>query len=698
MYIGLLSYSIAAAFFLILLGILLTDRRQEKASKKYLLLATSISTLWAASAVFQSGRVELLLIYQILEVLRNLFWQQFLLLVLGRAVSADSEPPVIRYTKIFLYIVALLMVLLTIDRHLTQIIPVLTNKIDPLLIGYLAQAVAVLVLLEQMLRNTRQDMMWAVKFFCLGLGGIYAYDFYLYSEAMLFQRLDIMLWQSRGLINALMVPVIGIAISRHPDWSSGIFVSRRVVFHTTALLGGGVYLLIIGIGGYYVRNHGGTWGVIAQTLFMFGAIILLALLLFSETLRAKLRVLINKHFFHYKYDYRDEWLRFIYVLSSFDETIPLPTRSIQAIAQIIESPGGMLWMKRENNIFLPVARWKMPAVYDSENANTGFIKFMGEHDWVINLDEFEWNPGVYRSRGLFSLPEWLRGLQSAWLVLPLTLHGKMLGFVILSHAKNRRHNFNWEDLDLLKIACRQAASYLAQHEAAQALSEARRFDDFNRLSTYMVHDLKNMIAQLSLIVSNATKHKNNPLFMDDVISTIENSVGKMSRLLSNLKDDVRGNEDKENIEICELVKREVDNRKRAGNTPNIELICIEKNIITYANHDRLASVISHIIQNAQDATPVSGDISIKLHKHINHAIIEIKDTGCGMDEEFISNRLFRPFETTKGKSGMGIGVFEAREFLQRLGGDIEVESEVGKGALFRLHLPLLREAKSTNLM
>ena len=692
MYIGLLSYSIAAVFFLVLLGILLTDRRQDKPSRKHLLLASSVSILWAASAVFQSGNVEVLLAYQVLEVLRNLFWQQFLLHVLGKSVADNNGSSVIRYIKIVLVTLSSLMILLIVDRHLVHIIPGFSrNYIDPLLIGYLAQAVAVLVLLEQILRNTRKDMIWAVKFFCLGLGGIYAYDFYLYSEAMLFQHMDVLLWQSRGLINALMVPVIGVAISRHPEWSSGIFVSRYVVFHTTTLLGGGIYLLVIGLGGYYVRNYGGGWGVIAQTLFMFGAISILVLLLFSETLRAKLRVLINKHFFHYKYDYHDEWLRFIYVLSSFDESIPLPTRSIQAIAQIIESPGGMLWMKRDNDRYLPVARWNMPAVYDSESADSDFIKFMEEQGWIINLDEFEWNPGVYRSRGIFSLPDWLRNMQNAWLVMPLILQGQMLGFVILAHAKNTRNNFNWEDMDLLKIACRQAASYLAQQEAAQALSEARRFDDFNRLSTYMVHDLKNMIAQLSLIVSNAAKHKNNPLFVDDVISTVENSVNKMNRLLANLKDDVRGKEDKEDIELCDLIKREVENRRRAGNTPNIELNCLDEKLVSNANHDRLASVISHIIQNAQDATPVSGNISIRLYKQINHAIIEIEDTGSGMDENFIRTRLFRPFETTKGKSGMGIGVFEAREFLQRLGGDIEVESEVGKGTLFRLHLPLLRE-------
>ena len=145
MYIGLLSYSIAAVFFLVLFGILLTDRRQGKPSRKYLLLATSVTFLWAASAVFQTGQTELLLAYQILEVLRNLFWQQFLLLVLGRAVAANELPPVIRYTKILLYLVSLLMILLILDRHLTQVFPILSRSVDPLIVGYLAQAVTVLV-------------------------------------------------------------------------------------------------------------------------------------------------------------------------------------------------------------------------------------------------------------------------------------------------------------------------------------------------------------------------------------------------------------------------------------------------------------------------------------------------------------------------------------------------------------------------
>ena len=75
---------------------------------------------------------------------------------------------------------------------------------------------------------------------------------------------------------------------------------------------------------------------------------------------------------------------------------------------------------------------------------------------------------------------------------------------------------------------------------------------------------------------------------------------------------------------------------------------------------------------------------------INNGQVVVKfiDTGCGMDEDFIRNNLFRPFKSTKGKKGMGIGVYEAREIINALGGSIEVESKVDTGTCFTVTLPL----------
>jgi signal transduction histidine kinase len=69
------------------------------------------------------------------------------------------------------------------------------------------------------------------------------------------------------------------------------------------------------------------------------------------------------------------------------------------------------------------------------------------------------------------------------------------------------------------------------------------------------------------------------------------------------------------------------------------------------------------------------------------AVVEIEDTGIGMDEEFIRHCLFRPFESTKGLTGMGIGAYESKFYIEALGGGLQVQSVPGKGTIFRLELP-----------
>src|SRR5690606_36076769 len=211
--------------------------------------------------------------------------------------------------------------------------------------------------------------------------------FYLYADALLFQRVDVSLWQARGFVNALVVPLIAVAIARDARWSLEIFVSRRIVFHSASLLGAWIYLFAMVAGGYYVRSFGGSWGGVAQVIFLFGAILVLAVLLFSGQLRASLRVLISKHFFHYKYDYRDEWLRFIGTLSSGEPDARLRERVVRAVAEIIESPAGVLWMRRDTGRFEPVASWQMDLPENaSEEISGALATFLERQEWVINLD------------------------------------------------------------------------------------------------------------------------------------------------------------------------------------------------------------------------------------------------------------------------------------------------------------------------
>jgi putative PEP-CTERM system histidine kinase len=685
MNVGVISYLSAAGIFLVLLAIMLVGRTNGS-FKRLLALASAASALWAASAAYQAAYGTPLIVPQLLELLRDFAWLTFLLHMLhAKTTEKGTMSTWLTLARHGLYAVTTVTMLFALYHHFSVTGLSLLAGFDFQLAGHLTLAIAGLVLLEHILRNTPADLVRAIKYLCFGIGGMFVYDFYLYSDALLFQRIDPALWEARGFINASVVPVIGIALARNPQWSPGLLVSRRIVFHTSALLGSGVYLLAMGVGGYYVRDYGGTWGIVAQTIFLFGAGLLLLILLFSGPLRARLRVFINKHFFHYKYDYREEWLRFIRTLSSNETDIPLPERAIRAIAQMIDSPGGVLWMRREDGHYEPVAKWNMePPLSATELAGSSLIRFLEIQKWVINLDEYRRDPGLYQSLGDLTMPSWLRTLPDAWLIAPLILQEKLHGFVVLARSPAVRRHFNWEDCDLLKTTGTQAASHLVQHAASQALAEARQFEAFNRLSTYVVHDLKNLISQLSLVVSNSSRHRNNPLFMENVISTVENSVSKMNRLLVRMRDGAQA-ESKRMINLDKLLEEVVHDAQAAKPAPVLE--CDARNMAVTADRDRLASVMGHVIRNAQDATSDDGRVTVRLRKVNGHAVVEVEDNGCGMDEAFIRARLFRPFQTTKGDSGMGIGVHEAREFVRSLGGDIQVESKPGKGTIFRIQLP-----------
>lgn len=686
-----LGYATAGACFLFL-SLLATTSRHSLRLKFTFVAASLVSALWAGAAAHQAVFDSPAILVQLLEPLRDLAWFGFLFTVLGIACQPSAQIS-LRLRKAFGWIVAFTAGLLFIAayRHAVPASVAITDV--NLYAGHVLMSVGVLVLLEQLCRNSLPELRRGVKYLCLGMGSMYAYDFILYSDAMLFHQITPLLWDARGFIHAIVAPVIGIAIMRKLEWPASPalqynLISRRLVFHTTALLSTGLYLLIMGTGSYYVRIYAGDWGIVAQVAFLFASGLLLAILLFSGQLRAWLRVNISKHFLDYKYDYREEWLRFMRSLFAGQPDSQLRERVIQAIAQIVKSPGGILWWRQDNGQFDSVARWNMDGPAPKVGpADSALLQILEQHEWVINLDERKINPKLRSILQGVKLPEWLRNMTSAWLVVPLILHDQLAGFVILarSHIEPLKRHFNWEDCDLLKTAGRQAASHLAQLEAAQALSEARQFETFNRLSAYVVHDLKNLVGQLSLVVSNSAKHKHNPLFMDDVISTVDNSVARMNRLLAQLRHDEARTDQTNYVDIAQLLNEIVHNDRSGLRPPALELQ--QDRIFVTANRDRLAAVIGHVIQNARDATPANGCISVRMRTEAKFALVEVEDTGCGMDEIFIRESLFRPFKTTKGSNGMGIGTYETREFVRSLGGDVDVVSRPGQGSIFRLFLP-----------
>lgn len=670
--IGTVSYVTAVVAFLFLSVLLVTSWRGRL--QGMLLAAAGLGTaVWAAMLAYIATRPDAAVLpAELLEGLRNALWFAFLLVLLGYSRKAVG-PVRLAAVGIAAFCAAVLASTLYSGG-------ISATRPDWFGIIGLVQALIGMVLVEQLFRNVRSEQRWGIKFLCLGLGGMFAYDFYLYSDTLLFRQVNQEIWAARGVINALVVPLLAIATARNPNWSLDVSVSRRIVFHSTAMLGAAVYLLLMAAVGYYIRHFGGTWGAVLQVVFLFGAVLLLFTILFSGTLRARLKVFLSKNFFSYRYDYREEWLRFTRTLSEGEPGIQVRERSIQAIAELVDSPGGLLWLAPDSEAFEQIAHWNMTPVQRFERPESPLCQFLQKRGWVIDLVEYKSLPESYDG---LEISGWLSSIPNAWLVVPLMLHNQLLGFVVLARSKGRI-NLNWEVNDILKTAGRQAANYLAQLEAAKALLVARQFESFNRMSAFVVHDLRNLVAQLSLMLSNVDKHKHNPEFQEDMIGTVAHSIEKMQRLLVQL----RGTHSLDPplpVALDVLLQQAVAARSGFKPAPRLELSNGTASVV--GHHERLERIIGHLIQNAIEATPPEGSVVVGLSRENGSAVITIADTGHGMSEQFVHSRLFQPFESTKA-TGMGIGAYEARQYVQELGGRIEVESEESRGTIFRVILPL----------
>ena len=669
--IATLGYGLAALGFLAFAGLLVTAWRGRPYGR-LLSLAAFVSCLWSALAAAAAyGSFPTAWLFWA-EVGRYGAWAATLIELLRQGSQGARSTPTLAWVG-WLFALALAAVLVP---PLAMLGGVEVGSGSTAL-GFMMMAVLGMLMVEQLYRNKSAQERWAIKFLCLGMGGQFVFDFYLYSDFALFRRISPDIWGARGYVLALLVPVMALSVKRSASWVTGLALSRTIAFHSAALFGSAIYLLAMGFAGYFMRFMGGEWGTVVQLTFLFGAAILLLTILFSGTFRSWLRVFISKHFYRYTYDYREEWMRFTRSLAQHGPG--LGERVIQALAGLVESTGGALWLKDSHGVLEARVGWHMDASGVREPIDSPFARLLATKEWVFDLAEYERNPELY---GDLEIPAWLHRLPRAWLVVPLIVQSELLGFVVLLQPRSPMR-LNWEVIDVLRIAGRQAAGVLAQEEAITNLMLARQFESFNRMSTFIVHDLKNLVAQLSLLSANAQKHKDNPEFQADMIETVGFSVQKMKLLLQRLGRTDHGAHTAP-LAVEQVVRQAMAIKEAFEPHPQLRVEAPGLHVV--ADPERLERVLGHLIQNAIEATPRDGQVSVTLRRADDAAVVEIRDTGEGMSEEFIRERLFRPFETTKS-AGMGIGAFESREYIQELGGTLVVTSEPGAGSTFTVTLP-----------
>jgi putative PEP-CTERM system histidine kinase len=473
------------------------------------------------------------------------------------------------------------------------------------------------------------------------------------------------------------------ALRQRPQWSLNTFVSPEARSYAPRFLATGSILLVTLFMLPVFRSLEPLVARQSALALVLGMGTPLVILLFSERLNARLKVFVSKHFVPFRYDYREEWLRLIDTLVSKGSDLPLPERVIKALAEIVGSPAGMLWTRvDENRQLTALAGWNVPSLPETRIAlDDPLVLFMLERQWIIDAAELSRRPELYSG---LKRPSWLDAFPDGLLIVPLISNATLSGLIML-HQPGSSFRLSFEEIDLLRTSGRQVAAFLAQYEADQKLAESRQFEAFNRLTAFVMHDLKNLIAQQSLMLSNAAKHKGNPAFIEDAMATIDNSVLRMNKLLQQLQSgETTGT--RQRVRAAAAVADAVERCQGREPVPRLEDAATDLQV--WIDRERFAAVLVHLIRNAQEATTRDGSVSVAVAGAGGGVEITIRDDGCGMDPDFIRTRLFRPFDTTKGSKGMGIGVYQARTLVMDAGGSLRVDSEPGVGTCFTVWLPV----------
>ena len=668
--IGFWSHALAAAFFAALTLSRLGDAARHPA-QRLVTGALAMTACWAWLAAVAPG--DPILGYA--ESARNLLWISLLY-----SLSAASEERE-HGLKLVYGAVAGVIGLQLIGATLELISPN-GALAQTALVLRITTAAGALVLVHNVYGQAAPASRSQIRLAALGLALMWIYDLNLYTIAYLGSTTAGRLMEWRGLAVALTAPMFALATRGESGWR--IRLSRAATFQSLSLLAICAYFALMAIVATALRGSGVDWSaalmITVLSVMTVGAMALLP----SARARGWLKVKLAKHLFEHRYDYRTEWLRFTETIGrEGPDSPPLGERIVKAFADVVDAPGGLLLVGDGRGALAIHANWNWTD--DAPSAHllgeaTGLWNEIEENGRIIEFEALRQGWASTRDKSLH-VAQWMIDEPSLWAGVPLIHQQRLVGFVILAAPEYRRA-LDWEDFDLLRTAGNQAASSLAEAMGQEALANAQRFEEFNRRFAFILHDIKNLVSQLSLLARNAERHADNPEFRADMVATLQSSVGKMNDLLARLAPQSLARVQRIEAQPLRPVLADAIASKRRDR--DVQLLG-DAGLCAAIDGAALEQVIGHLLQNALDAS--SGTpVTVRVAGDQETVAISITDKGVGMDGDFIRNRLFQPFASTK-PGGFGIGAFEARSLVTAMGGQLSVDSRPGNGTTFTITLP-----------
>jgi len=653
--------------------------RRDRSDRGATLVALSITCLWCL-AVASLGADRALSYFA--ETARDLAWTVVLFRLFandGRDASLRLVRPVIG-SLVFVQLLQVFVVFVAmgglLDRESASL------ALQTLALLHLLSAAGALVLLHNLYAGaadmSRRLLAWSAG----SLGLFWGFELNFHTVAYLGGAALNEVNGLRGLVMAGMACGIAIGFSRS-ERGLTFRPSRAVTFQLLSLvLIGGYLAAMVLLSGWAADRFSGDLGRITQVGFLLAAAVFTVLWLPSPRFRDWARVMATKHLFKHRYDYRSEWIRFTHTIGRpAGEEGSLSERAIQSLADITDSPCGLLLVPDEDDALTLAARWRWPQIeVPAPAVPLELARLLEREGLILDLDKSR--QGISHRGEAAMVPAWLRDEHHGWAAVPLIHHHRLVGVIVLGRPPVHR-GLDWEDFDLLGVAGKQVASYLAEQAGQEALEEARRFDEFNRRMAFVMHDIKNLSSQMALLLANAEKHSENPEFRKDMLITVRNSSDKLNALLARLGRYGGGDSGRrERVDLADL------GRSLAARFTHTHPVSFSGcgRCPVLADRECLEQALVHLVQNAIDASPARSPVEIQVTNHGLRGAIVIADAGRGMSAQFVRNELFKPFVSTK-EGGFGIGAHEARAMVRAMGGRLDVESREGFGSRFSISLP-----------
>jgi putative PEP-CTERM system histidine kinase len=538
--------------------------------------------------------------------------------------------------------------------------------------------------LEACLRTSKGTSRWRVKYLILGLGGIFLVRFYLLGQLLLFNVLMAVYLPTAAATLFVGNLVIGASLARNRLVASELTVSRQIVYRSAVVGVLGLYLFTVGLLGWLLTHFGIPEDIFWGSLVVFVSALGLATLLFSENVRWRLKRFIGVNFYRSKYDYRQQWSTFTKRLGSLLTLEELAPQLLGAVTEAVGTARGLLYLTdgRDGRYHLAgaVEVDRAPATLD---AAAGPITRLREGQRPLFLD------GGGDVTADETTQRYATLLGEGGVAVPLYWRGSLTG-VMMVGAERTGEIYTPEDLEFLATVGEQAAGVIVTARLSEAVAQSREFEAFHRLTSFVIHDLKNSVTALSMLSQNALQHFDDPEFQRDAIKTVSRTVDRIKALLTRLSSAPEPAPLRlQPIDLSALVQDAV--RPIAGGAR----VRLETELASLppvaGDPEAILRVIQNLVTNAVEALDGEGLVRVKTSEQGGWAVIAVSDTGCGMSEDFLRKSLFAPFRSTK-KGGWGIGLYQARGIVEGHGGSIEVASKEGEGTTFWIRLPIERPA------